>query len=103
MEAKLTKDFINVALDIVTGDRQKKHGDKIRNHCNIASMWSSYLGKEITARDVALMMALLKIARTKTGSHNDDDYVDGIGYMAIAGEISEDNADIEPKQLKLFE
>ena len=28
MEAKLTKDFINVALDIVTGDRQKKHGDK---------------------------------------------------------------------------
>ena len=103
MEAKLTKDFINIALDIVTGERQNKHGDKIRNHCNIASMWSSYLGKEITARDVALMMALLKIARTKTGSHNDDDYVDGIGYMAIAGEISEDNADLEPKQLKLFE
>tara|TARA_Y100001937_G_scaffold119858_1_gene176204 strand:+ start:979 stop:1287 length:309 start_codon:yes stop_codon:yes gene_type:complete len=102
MEAKLTKDFINTALEIVTGDRQKNHGDKIKNHCNIGSLWSAYLGREITARDVALMMALLKIARTKTGSHNSDDYVDGIGYMAIAGEISEDNADTEPQQLKLF-
>lgn len=103
MEPKQTIDFLDNALNILTGDRQKTHGDKIRNHCNIASLWSAYLGREITARDVALMMTLLKVARTKTGSHNADDYVDGIGYIAIAGEIAEDNADIEPQQLNLFE
>ena len=34
------------------------------------------------------MMALLKVARTKLGNLNKDDYVDGAGYLAIAGEIA---------------
>ncbi len=33
-------------------------------------------------------MALLKIARTHTGKLNDDDPIDGIGYIACAGEIA---------------
>ena len=104
MEAKynLTKDFLEEALKITAGNRHAIYGDKIKNHCNIASLWSAYLGREITARDVALMMTLLKIARTKIGSHNADCYVDGAGYMAIAGEIADDNSDDElPKQLEL--
>jgi hypothetical protein len=48
------------------------------------------------------MMTLLKVARTKIGSHNPDDYVDGAGYMAIAGEIADDNSDDTlPRQLEL--
>ena len=104
MEAtnNLTKDFLEEALVITAGNRHKIYGDKIKNHCNIASMWSAYLGKEITARDVALMMTLLKVARTKIGSHNPDDYVDGAGYMAIAGDIADDNSDDTlPRQLEL--
>ena len=99
--AKITKDFLEDALKLTSDNRQTTHGDKIRNHCNIASLWGAYLGKEITARDVALMMALLKIARTKLGNHNRDDYIDGAGYLAIAGEIADDNSVFEPKQLEL--
>ena len=39
------------------------------------------------------MMVLLKVARTKMGPHSDDHFVDGAGYMAIAGEIYDDNRD----------
>ena len=40
---------------------------------------------------VAMMMALLKIARTKTGSPNKDDLIDGAAYLAIAGELRFDD------------
>ena len=33
-----------------------------------------------------MMMAILKIARTTTGSSSDS-YIDGAAYIAIAGEI----------------
>ena len=34
------------------------------------------------------MMVELKIARTKTGATNADDYIDAAGYIGIAGEIA---------------
>ena len=52
------------------------------------ALWSAYLGTPITARDVALMMVLLKVARTKTGAFNLDDYVDAAGYAGIAVEVA---------------
>lgn len=83
------------AAELVGGDRAKTHGDKVENHRNIAALWNAYLGwrlddgHKLTPRDVALMMALLKIARTKTGGHNPDDYIDLAGYAGVAGEIAE--------------
>lgn len=80
------------AVDLLGGDRAKTHGDKRENHLNIAALWNAYLGHRIdgylSEKDVALMMALLKIARTKAGDHNPDDYVDLVGYGAIAGELA---------------
>ena len=35
------------------------------------------------------MMVLLKVARTKTGAHNPDDYIDMTGYAAIAAELAD--------------
>ncbi len=86
-------DIARKAAELVDGDRAGTHGDKLDNHCDIASLWTAYLGKRLRsilgAKDVALMLALLKIARTKSGAHNPDDYLDGAGYMAVAGEIAE--------------
>ena len=84
-----TIDFLNEAVILTSEDRQKSYGDKLPNHKNIAKMWSAYLDKEISPHDVAIMMTLLKISRTKIGNHDRDNYVDGAGYMAIAGEIAE--------------
>lgn len=78
---------------LVSGDRAKQHGNKVENHQNIAALWNAYLGwalvEPITAQNVAMMMALVKVARTKLGSHNLDDYIDLAGYAGVAGEIAE--------------
>jgi hypothetical protein len=89
--------IINRAAELVGGDRQRTHGDKLPNHENIARLWNAYLlnkknytvGLPLSALDVAHMMALLKIARTQLGEFNPDNYVDLAGYAGVAGEIAE--------------
>ena len=82
-----THQFLNRASVLVGGQRHKDYGDKTDNHKNIAKLWSAYLGGTITPHDVAIMMCLLKIARTKLGEVSVDTYVDMAAYGAIAGEI----------------
>lgn len=84
-----TFQILQTAEKLVSGDRDKTHGDKLINHNNIALLWSAYLEFKITPKDVAILMVLLKLARTKAGQHNIDDYVDACGYAAIAGELKE--------------
>jgi Domain of unknown function (DUF6378) len=84
-----TSQILQTAEKLVSTDRSKTHGDKKVNHQNIASLWSAYLDFNISPKDVAILMVLLKLARTKTGQHNIDDYVDACGYSAIAGELND--------------
>ena len=86
-----TEDALKTARDLIMGPRAKTYGDKIVNHANIAKLWTAYLDKEITAHDAAVMMALLKVARTKFGKPTSDTYVDAAAYMAIAGECKHEN------------
>ena len=46
---------------------------------------------EITPEDVAVMMALLKIARIASGQAKLDNWIDGCGYLACGGEIQSGN------------
>ena len=78
---------LNQASVLVQGQREKDYGDKTENHNNIAKLWSAYLDIKIDAHDVALMMVLLKMARTKLGEVSKDTYIDMSAYSAIAGEI----------------
>ena len=82
-----TKEFLSTSINLVEGDRQKDYGDKLHNHTNIAKLWSAYLDTKVSAHDVAILMALLKVARTKLGKVSSDTYVDMASYSAIAGEI----------------
>jgi hypothetical protein len=84
-------DIAAKAAELVSGDRAVIHGDKLENHRNIASLWNAYLSDmevlDLGPEDVAAMMALLKIARMKTGETNPDDWIDAVGYLLIGGEI----------------
>ena len=82
-----TKDLLTKAHTLVSGDREKDYGDKVKNHNNIAKLWSAYLDTPIEAHDVAILMTLLKVARTKLGQVSEDTYIDMSAYGAIAGEI----------------
>ena len=72
--------------------KAKEHGDKKENFKVISELWESYLNVTVTKEDVAMLMALMKIGRMKTKSapHNDDNFIDAIGYLAIAGEFSKE-------------
>lgn len=76
------------AKEIVCGHRENEYGSPENNFKTIADFWSVYKGVEFTANDVAMMMALLKIARIRTGTATDDSYVDLAGYAACGSEIN---------------
>lgn len=73
------------------GQRENEYGSPEDNFKVIANFWSVYMGIEFTANDVAMMMALLKIARIRTGTATDDSYVDLAGYAACGAEITTKN------------
>ncbi len=82
----ISQDLLDEAKKLIGGDRQEDYGDKLKNHQNIADFWSVFLQKEITAHDVAICMALVKVARLMN-QHKKDSYLDMAAYAAIAGEI----------------
>lgn len=75
------------AKRLTATDRQEKYGTPYNNHRRIANLWSAYLDQEITPEQVAIMMVLMKVARSMQ-EHHPDNYVDGSAYFAIAGELA---------------
>lgn len=95
MTVATAETIATTAASLVGGDRARTHGDKVENHNKIAAVWNGILvaagkapAKPLDAHDVATLMEGLKIARRFTGSFNLDDYVDSVGYAAVAGEIA---------------
>jgi len=80
------EDILRTAGDLITGDRQRTYGSAKASHSTIAGMWSAYLGVDVTEVDVAAMMVLLKVSRSRSSDHSDN-WVDVCGYAAIAGEL----------------
>jgi hypothetical protein len=80
-------DILQEAARLTAKDRQKIYGDPRTNHCRIADLWTIYLGNEVTPQQVAICMALVKIARLME-TETADSFVDLAAYAAIAGEIA---------------
>lgn len=81
-------EILDAAKKIVTGDREKQYGKPEDNFAVIAEFWTTYIGHPISSEDVAIMMALLKIARIRSGNYKTDSFVDGVGYLSLAAEIA---------------
>ena len=87
-----TKEYLDRAAKIVTGQRQFDYGNKYENDKNISDLWSAYLGNKVSAHDVAICMLLVKVARLIHRT-TEDCYIDMAGYAAIAGEINDKDKD----------
>ena len=61
-------EILEDAAKIVTQDRNSTYGGPERSFETIAQLWAIHLGYKITASDVSIMMALLKIARLSAQS-----------------------------------
>ena len=82
-------EILDAAKEIITKDRQNTHGDAEDSFAQIAGAWAWYLGRPLTAYDVAQMMVLFKVARMKHNPSHTDSAVDACGYAALAGEIAQ--------------
>jgi hypothetical protein len=81
-------DILATASEYVTTDRAATHGDAEDNFRRIAELWNAYLGlDDITSIDVAVMLALLKVARIRSNPNHADNWIDIAGYAACGGEI----------------
>lgn len=93
---KLTRaDILHAAEKCVCGQRETDYGTPEDNFETIAKLWETYLrracvdeagGVYIDANDVAMMMALLKIARIAAGDGKADSWIDLAGYAACGAE-----------------
>lgn len=72
----------------VCGQREEDYGSPEDSFGAIGKLWTIYTGHLITAKDVAMMMALLKIARIMGGRGTMDSYVDLAGYAACGAEVA---------------
>jgi len=74
----------------IVDERGRSYGGIVKGDGNIhriAGMWSAYLGVEVTEHDVACMMVLLKVSRSKQDPANLDNYEDAHGYTTIAEQL----------------
>ena len=85
---------LSEAEKCVCGQREQDYGTPEDSFNIIADLWAVYLkgcGVSIDfleSHDVAIMMALLKIARISENPQHMDSWVDGCGYFACGGEIA---------------
>ena len=90
-------EILDAAKKCVCGDREQDYGSPENSFNTIADLWNAYLNGcpgdvvnsavALGAKDVAAMLALLKIARIASGHAKEDNWVDLAGYAACGGEI----------------
>lgn len=90
--------ILEEAQQVTAEDRQRYYGHPADNHGNTADLWSSYLRRkygssfELSARDVCLMMVLLKVSRDANRQKRDN-LIDMAGYARNAEMIEEREAE----------
>ncbi len=78
-------DFLNEARATIQ-DRGLDYGHPTDNMSRTASLWSAYLEMPVTDYQVAMCLALVKVARSMETSKVDN-YIDGSAYFAISGQL----------------
>lgn len=83
MAKKKKENILQEADRITSSDRAQAYGPAKENFDKIAKMWSAYKGVEFVARDIPMMMTLVKISRD---SHKPkrDNLTDIAGYARTA-------------------
>ena len=85
-------EILSEANACITKDRAATHGNAEDNFAAIAGGWDWWLSIRehgpLNAFDVAMMMTIFKTARAASNRKHADNFVDGAGYYALAGEIA---------------
>ena len=85
-------DIMRNAAEIFN-DRNPKYGDMRVGMENVAQIATIITGIQLTAHDVALVLHAVKLSRLGGDRKNPDHYIDGVNYMAFAGELITEEKD----------
>jgi hypothetical protein len=71
------------------GERRETYGSPKEGFDRAAVIASAILDKQVLPHEIALILHAVKLARIAANPANADHYVDGISYLAFAGEFLE--------------
>ncbi len=71
----------------IFNDRNPKYGDMKIGMEKVATIATIITGIHLTPHDVALVLHAVKLSRLNNDRANPDHYVDGVNYLAFAGEL----------------
>jgi hypothetical protein len=79
-------DLLTLAFELINarGNEYDNASSLDQNFRETAAVASVVIGKELTARDVAMIMHCVKLIRSKSSPGKLDNYVDGMNYLAFA-------------------
>ena len=81
-------DFLKASARAI-GDRRETYGAPKDGFDRAAVIASALLDKQVLPHEIALIMHAVKLARIAANPANADHYIDGISYLAFAGEFME--------------
>tara|TARA_R110000868_G_scaffold342335_1_gene603152 strand:- start:167 stop:469 length:303 start_codon:yes stop_codon:yes gene_type:complete len=82
MDRYLLSEFFSRCTEHII-ERANQYDAPELNLKRIADMWTNFLKREVSPYEVAIMMAMLKMARLSQGYHQDT-LEDAAAYIAIA-------------------
>jgi hypothetical protein len=81
--------ILNAAKQLISGEREATYGSAVDDFTRTGKMWAAILGVgEVSAEQVALCMAAVKIGRLCNTPNHADSWVDACGYLALGGDIA---------------
>jgi hypothetical protein len=81
------KQILKTASDILA-QRGKQYGE-VSDHFNrISQIATALLGKQVTPYDVVMIFHCTKLTRMQESPSDIDHYVDGVNYLAFAGQFA---------------
>jgi hypothetical protein len=87
-EEGIEESVLEEAGRLISQDRRAEYGPVEESFQRVAAMWTQIIGAPVTAKQVALCMAAMKICR-EVAKAKRDNLVDACGYMALAQQIEE--------------
>lgn len=79
---------LGLAAGAVLKQRCHTYGPPADNFADIAALWTAYTGRKFTRGDVAIMIALVKVARLMENPQHLDSWTDLAGYAACGYEAA---------------